>query len=266
DVRRKLIDGKLKLTKPRPFSLRGTFYPAALMYQGWWERQAKVPTIAWRYPLQNWLFSGFHLWAPSIELTLEAADRCLIGQLGVNDEAESIPVCISPEKAKAVRQMLRLDLRIPNESQLVFDATVTGLLCPRDEVIRKKPKLRPYIEGFKWALLVSDDDPAHSIAPIPGQRSQYSGYLWKCMTPGSTYQEGTPPPLSDVFFVWEHTDLSDKDTRRFGLDSLESKCRLVASLPEVGDLALIAKSHPFVDPGKMPLLKGSDFWNFLSQE
>jgi len=64
--RKRLIKGKPD-RKPWRVTVEGTFFRAALLSSGWWERnhEAKIPNFRWQNGLQEWLYRGFEEWAPS---------------------------------------------------------------------------------------------------------------------------------------------------------------------------------------------------------
>ena len=116
DLREQLKKVKGLMKRPLLIRVRGTLFPAALLTEGWWERKQKTSgplNIEWKNPLQQWLFRGFDLWAPSWDICWGAADpkqetkRYYIAQLTEGDEADSLPVIIGPERFCSVALAMR---------------------------------------------------------------------------------------------------------------------------------------------------------------
>ena len=72
DLRIKLLN-KPPLRKATQITVTGTLFPCALLSAGWWERLSMRDPDEEKYPwkdhVQEWLFNGFDLWAPSWDFT-----------------------------------------------------------------------------------------------------------------------------------------------------------------------------------------------------
>lgn len=246
------LKSKSILKQPQCLTVTGHFFPSALLSFGWWERVNKRldNDIEWKDPaLQQWLFSGFEQWAPSWDVNDWSNDKPfkLVGQIGENDEADSIPVLIKSErKARDIRERLM--------TRLVVTANVVGCLC-HESHLRTLPTLdqddSEFLETIKemssaqYYLLLLDQDDSHTVEVLTNKVDYYSGYIWQCWAP----KEWTPSDpydtrLPGAYFVWEHTNLADADVIRYGLDSLDMKVRylrkrLQEKLNLSGDLVLL---------------------------
>src|SRR5690606_3823780 len=60
ELRRKLQRMRIP-ARPLQMRVAGTFFPATLLYSGWWERNQNngAGAAQWRDDLQSWLFTGF---------------------------------------------------------------------------------------------------------------------------------------------------------------------------------------------------------------
>lgn len=245
------------LRRPQCLTVTGRFFPTALLSFGWWDRVHKDldREVQWKDPaLQQWLFSGFEQWAPSWDLNDWSNDKPfnLIGQIGENDEADSIPVLVKSEhKAKKIRELMG--------SQLVVNANVVGCLC-HESHLRTLPTLgqedTAFLESIKelssaqYYLVLQDSEESHTVEPLVQSADYYSGYIWQCWAP----QEWVPAQAYDTrlpgaYFVWEHTNFADPDVIRYGLDSMDRKVgylrkRLRERLSLSGELVLLQHLMP----------------------
>jgi len=103
-----------ELEKPYSISVRGTLFPSALLSTGWWNRLCPnyKKNHNWKDELQKWLFHGFDLWGPSWAFTwnlLDDNNALAIAQFGEGDEANTIPVIISCNKAMKLYSVLLVE-------------------------------------------------------------------------------------------------------------------------------------------------------------
>lgn len=234
----------------------GTFFPAVLLYSGWWERTKKDANYDNPHlnELQEWLFTGFEEWAPSFDISLEG-DGYLMAQLGSSsgsgDEANTIPLIIAPEKAGDIRRRFK-------RQQEPLNVQVTGRFCRRD---KETPTSTADESDY---CIVVDNIATHEISISNNKPTFYTGYLWQCLIPEKTLKEaneaGRQPNLEDVYFVWEHANFATKTTLNYGLHGLEQKKLYIER--EVDDkLIMLHKSSTLV-PG-IPLYSPNIFYNQL---
>jgi hypothetical protein len=259
DLREALKEGK-RLQKPVLVKVRGTLFPAALLTAGWWERkqQAGPLAIKWKNPLQEWLFRGFDLWAPSWDLCWGAADgkqadrRYFIAQLTEGDEADSLPVILESEKAKRLSEEFR-------DSWGGIEVVIVGLLGHRQQFEKKLPK-NAKRDPLDYYISVEDENKRHKIKRLPASTDLYSGYLWKLVAPEEAVTQGAMLSLDQVYFVWEHTNFVAKEAVAYNLEGLAHKEELIARQHPGSRLVLLQKSHDIV-PGK-PEWSVEKFYNF----
>jgi hypothetical protein len=254
---------------PQQYNVEGVFFPAVLLCSGWWEREhgrTLTDTTKWTDDLQHWLFSGFERWGPSLDVNpgVEARSDYLLGQIGRGDEADSLLLVIAMAKAEAVRERL---LRPPH----AFRIRATGLLCHRhhipDAAVRRH--LAAWGASFDNCLLVSAEKKDHCAYPLADTPEMYSGYLWQCWLPRERAQfinsESNnllvPPRLTDVYFTWEHTDLSNEKALSYNMDSLQHKVEFLRR--RFGELILVQKSSDLLH-GDQALTK-EDFYQLFTR-
>jgi hypothetical protein len=253
DLRARLEKGPI-LESPEHVRVAGVFYPAVLLTPGIWERPDSgegAQPIAWRTPLQDWLFSGFEEWAPSWDINAAAdggSELPLYGQLGSEDEAFSLlVVVIGPSAGRARNDLL-------GEGEMVCNVELTCTVVHRRHARARVPRrMRSWGKTFDYCLLV-DLEQGHRIERADA-REPYSGYLWECVSPKEWLGDREVPDLVDAFFIWEHTDFASPDARDYGLDALRQKHAYVEQ--RFGELELIQKSAPIV-PGR-PRLASESF-------
>lgn len=249
ELKEQLEKKVLRLDKPQDVRVRGTLFPAALLTKGWWERKDRPPSINWRSDklpgLQEWLFQGFDLWAPSWDISWDfhlqkPVARHLIAQLTQGDEADSIPVVIPAEKAHDIRAYF-----MDPGSWGGCEAEVSGLLSHRAQ-LEEDPSPEGRDLGDYYITLNRDDD-RHKVEVLDAEKTPlYSGYLWKCLTPKEWIGKDGKVCLRDVYFVWEHTNFAARDARQYNLDGLQHKERLIEK-EHPGGLVLLQKSHNIVE-------------------
>lgn len=229
--------------------VQGMFFGCHLLYPGWWSRPSGGPLLRPDFwgagagvqkvvNIRRWLNNGFEQWGPSWNISdpietkpMNFEDLLMFGQIGHNDEANSLPVVIGAEKTA----QLRADLG----DRLAIEASVTGRLYHYDDDTQH---LNPAMQrGLKrmfdagsyspYYLLVDDKDDECRVRPVPKDKREveiYSAYLWQCLVRAEDEQvarEGVVP-IDNTLFTWEHTNLLDPDTVRFNFESLwfKKKC------------------------------------------
>jgi len=260
DLRLKLLNSP-HLDRPALITVRGTLFPCALLSSGWWERHGKAKHVRprWRDDLQQWLFNGFDLWAPSWDFTWvqshtgDAGRPFCIAQLGGGDEADSIPVVIPREKAWKLQEHLQ-------QGWGGVEANVTGLLGHRGQFRADCPELELFGGLLDFCLWLNEDDARHRISMLREETDLYSGYLWKCVAPTEWLKSSRHLDLNQVYFVWEHTNFASAEAVAYNLESLEHKERYLRE--RRGDLVLVQKSSPLV-PGE-PEWTHEEIYNLLT--
>ena len=230
--------------------------------------------------MQRWLFSGFEQWAPSWDLNDWSDERPfkLIGQIGHNDEADSIPVLIKSERKAN-------DLRGKLTKRIVANANVRGLLCHEfhlqnlDTLDEKDSEFLASIKDMtssQYYLLLLDQEKSHTVEIIDADVDYYSGYIWQCWAP----KEWVPSDpydtrLPGAYFLWEHTNLAQSDVIKYGLDSLDRKVqylkkRLQEQFDLSGDLVLLQHlmhegrlSREHENPSLKPAIPTEQFRNLF---
>lgn len=263
------MDPIAELTMSKTITVRGTLYPCALLSSGWWERQAKDKTTEpkWKNNVQAWLFHGFHDWGPSWNFTwdfesgeTDTGKPYFVAQLGAGDESNSIPVIVPRDKARKLREKF---LGRGGELKVSFgglDVEVTGLLCHRLH-FPEAASVGLLGDILDYCIWINEDDKDHKLSLCRCETDIYAGYLWKCLAPRDWVKENEPLGLNQVYFVWEHTNLLDKDAINYNLDSLERKESYITKQLKHRDLILLQKSSLLV-PGKAKW-SSQEFYNFL---
>jgi len=231
--------------KPQRITAEGTFFRSVLISSGGWERdhEASLPDFKLKTGLQTWLYRGFEEWAPSWDFNPAENDPMpyFLGQIGTRDEANSLPVIIPGEKGKRVREEMGTDV--------VLQSTLTGLLYHRSNLpAHLSTKLSRYGKAFDYCILLDEEDKEHRISNALGEtKRQYSGYLWQCWGPDPKQwlSEMKTPRLDEVYFLWEHTDLTKPDALEYNLDSLYHKAEYL--LKKNPGLVLLQKSSSVVE-------------------
>jgi len=262
DLRLKLLNSP-HLDRPALITVRGTLFPCALLSSGWWERHGKAQHVRpkWRDDLQEWLFNGFDLWAPSWDFTWvqshtgDAGRPFCIAQLGGGDEADSIPVVIPREKAWKLQEHLQ-------KGWGGVEANVTGLLGHRGQFRADCHELELFGGLLDFCLWLNEDDARHRISMLRDETDLYSGYLWRCLAPTEWLKSSRHLDLNQVYFVWEHTNFARAEAVAYNLESLEHKERYLRE--RRGDLVLVQKSSPLV-PGE-PEWTHEEIYNLLTDK
>lgn len=250
DLRDKLLLGGKRPEHPVELTVKGTLFTCALLSSGWWERQskAKLKRVKWRDPLQEWLFYGFDEWGPSWDFTFDLNNwersrrkPFFIAQLGARDEADSLPVLIPQHKAQ------RLVEYLDQQKWSGFEASITGTLGRREHFRKLFDIAALDLFGgmLDYCLWIDPDNPRHNIERLSQDTSVYSGYLWKCVAPRASVQDGKPS-LNDVYFIWEHTNFASPEAVAYNLEAINNKEEYLRQ--RHGPLVLVQKSSSLV-PG-----------------
>jgi len=249
-LRSRLASLEAPLVRPELITVTGMFLQATLLSKGLWEkdRNADVTKQIAKEPmsdLQRWLSSGFTLWAPSLDINpsiisyLNTADDrypYLVCQIGISDEAFSMPLLISREQKNIVELIAELSAK-----QYSFPIKVRGLLFHKDILpIEEKELLSDY--SYDYCIKVMGHAHDHNLVPSPPTKEPYSGYLWVCLGDASK-----KPTFSNTFWVWEHTDFTSMEAIKYNLESLEHKIKYIRDKNPDMDLAILHKSMPFIN-------------------
>lgn len=261
--RLKMID---KLEEPQLIKVQGTLFPAALLNAGWWESVREKLNIEWKNSLQQWLFEGFDLWAPSWDISwdFEGRDKntkpYYVAQLTEGDEADSLAVIIPPKLAKEWREKFRM-------SWGGFEVEITGVLGHRYQARNEIPAEGVFQgQAQDYCIWLKDDDEQYRIAERTEATDLYSGYLWQCLIPRQWLEENEMIGLNQVYMVWEHTNFAARDALKYNLSSLEHKASQIEKMHrKEGGLVLLQKSHGVLVPGD-PLWPVEDFYKLLLHE
>lgn len=264
ELRNTLIQDKVELLDTEEVRVRGTLYPCALLSSGWWEhRGAKTQQLKWRDSLQGWLFHGFDEWGPSWDFTWDFEHWSVnkdkpyfIAQLGMGDEANSIPVLLPAEKARSLQE--RFDRGWGG-----LEVVVSGVLGHRRHFAEHiDPRALELFGGLlDYCVWVDEGNKDHKVTRLPERTDIYSGYLWKCLAPKSFLKDAVPS-LEDVYFIWEHVNFADKDALAYCLESMHNKEEYVRR--RYGDLVLIQKSSALV-PGTPTLAADTVYGMLMSK-
>ncbi len=259
-LRKKLLRMK-GLKEPVLVTVKGTLFHCALMSPGWWDRREKADMAKprWNDPLQKWLFFGFDLWGPSWDFSWDFEDSekeidkpYFVAQLGDGDEADSLPILIPRDKGMKIRQEFQ-------GSWGGLEVTVTGLLGHRSQFTQNPDSLGLVGGLLDYCIWLKEDDKDHKISLRCDDTDIYSGYLWKCVAPKKWLEEKKALSLNHVYFIWEHTNFTEKSAIDYNLDSLAHKESYIRK--EHGDLVLLQRSCPMV-PGR-PEWSAKEFYALL---
>lgn len=269
-------------------AVEGRFFPGSLLTIGWWdrkERQAALPNAWPDKAIQTWLFNGFEQWAPSwsVEELASAADESFVGQIGHEDEADSLTVVITAgDKARRARgelgshvvAMARVHGRLISHRALISHIKSDETLAENNAALlrrlREIDKLG--IAPGRYILVEQDDDKA-AVELMPSKSAEYySGYLWQCYAPRDRLNSANPAATSiaHAYFVWEHTNFAEPDVVRYAMDGLQQKIRFLSERSRArgessGDLVMLQHLMPESRvtrnefPDQPPLLGISEF-------
>lgn len=251
------------LKEPVSITVHGTLFPCALLSSGWWERRSQAITseLDWKNPLQKWLFIGFDLWGPSWDFSWDLdspgdwGHTHFIAQIGEGDEANSLPVVLPRAKAQKLREKFK-------EGWGGVEVNIRGLLGHRHQFAKEPGPLGLFGGLLDYCIWLNEENKEHKITLLADRTDIYSGYLWKCVVPKKWFDTNRFLCLSDVFFLWEHTNFTEKDAVRYNLDSLERKVEYVRKLE--GELVLLQKSSALV-PGE-PIWSTQEIYDLLTRK
>ena len=243
-------------------SLEGTFFPALLLFPGWWNRSVNSEPInfsGWR-GLQRFLYSGFEAWAPSWEISLEDDKPWLIGQLAGTDEADSIVVVVDSFSATEVRKKFR-------ETKLPIHVKVTGTLhhrkhLPKD-IVQSDIGSKISSAVTDYCIVIRKETKGHQLI-LEENCDYYTGYLWQCWVPEKKWAEISQergPMLDEVFFCWEHTNYGAEDALRYNLHGLEQKKLFIER--EIKDKLILLQKSSIVVGDEQPIMDKDTFYNAL---
>lgn len=236
-----------RMTRAPLTAVEGKFFPGALLTFGWWERDPAKSKLAhpnkWiDAPIQQWLFNGFEQWAPSWSVNELSTTKngCFVGQIGTNDEADSVTVVVTAgDKAAKLREDMGADVvaiavvagRLVTYEMLI--KALEGKVSAKPEAALDHSAMLEQLKRFRnvgiapdYYLLVDDADKASSVTLKTAKNvGYYSGYLWQCYAPADASAAGNPGKinLSNSFIVWEHTNFADPDVVAYSMDSLLRK-------------------------------------------
>ncbi len=266
---REALKKRDRLEEPQLIKVKGTLFPAALLSAGWWESVRTEVKINWQSELkglQQWLFEGFDLWAPSWDIswdfedTGQGAKPYYIAQLTDGDEADSLAVIIPPKLARVWREKFL-------KSWGGLEVEITGILGHRCQARKEFQESAPFKgQAQDYCVWLKDDDEHCTIVESIERTDLYSGYLWKCLIPRQWLEENDLIGLGQVYMVWEHTNFAAKEALKYNLSSLDHKVSQIAKLHRKhGGLVLLQKSHGVLVPGD-PLWPVEDFYKLLLRE
>lgn len=259
---REALKNHKELKEPKLIKVKGTFFPAALLNAGWWESVRDEVNINWRSSLQQWLFEGFDLWAPSWDISWDfensgryTKSSYCVAQLTDGDEADSIAVIIPPKLANVWRDKFR-------NGWGGCEVSITGILGHRSQARNELPQGNVLCgQAEDYCIWLKDDDNQYKIEKLNTKTDLYSGYLWQCWIPRKWWEESDSIGLKDVYIVWEHTNFAAKDAYNYNLSSLRDKVSYIEKTD--GELILLQKSHGLLVPGD-PLWSIEDFYKILT--
>jgi hypothetical protein len=118
---------------------------------------------------------------------------------------------------------------------------------------------------FDYCLVVdsSGSDKFNPVKQTAKDVESYSGYLWQCVAPKGTATKDEmgnwKVNLEDVYFVWEHAEISKPEVLAFFQESLQRKVERVEEKIG-GKVDLLQRSSPLAR-GKTPLIPTSNFYD-----
>ncbi len=261
--------------------LRGYFFKATLLTQGFYRRSLhSLPVQSTNNGIQNWLFNGFDHWGPSWDISIDPKDQnsmkgepvadYVLGQIGSEDELESLPILIHRTKMEPIHNHYASS---KYEGTHALHVNIKkGYVIHKDHLANLIGDLQvqPYIERLlKWGksfdyLIVVDKAPiSHKIEPIENDGTQmpplYSAYLWQCLRPKNILF----PDPSQVYYIWQHADLTRRDAYEFKLEILHKERKSLEG--RFGPMRLIQQSSPFVKLPKQnePEMTAEQFGRYI---
>ncbi len=249
-------------TEHMDISIEGTFFPALLLFPGWWNRTTNVEQIDFSEwgGLQRFLYSGFETWGPSWELSLEDNKPWLIGQLAGTDEADSILVIVDAFNATEMREKFR-------ETKLPAYVKVVGTLYHRkhlpSDIILSECGNEIASAVTDYCIVIRKENKHHQLK-WEHFCDYYTGYLWQCWIPEKKLEEINQvrdPMLQEVFFCWEHTNYGAADALRYNLHGLEQKKLYIQR--EIKDKLVLLQKSSIVVGDEQPVLDKDTFYKAL---
>jgi hypothetical protein len=268
------------LQRTLQIKVTGTLFACGLLSAGWWQRTHKTKQIDldWHSDQQRWNFIGFNEWGPSWDFTWEPDNwqesrnrGHFFAQFGEGDEADSFPVYIP---GGDIAHQVWNDIGAEGWNGVQAEVTCTfGHRRHWPQDLEEKIK---YPGGWlNYCLWIDpkrtdlpDKPKRHGIKTAPGRPYLYSGYLWKCFGPKGWLESGRRVSLTDVFFVWVHTDFAHKDSLECAKELLSDNVtkmtehmleKMNAKGIDVKSFDLYAKSSYLID-GK-PLLMPHEIYD-----
>jgi hypothetical protein len=232
---------------PAKCFIEGAFFTGHLLYQGWWNRSGEDADLSsgeWRggeaefANIRRWLNAGYELWGPSWDISNSESDgQYLFGQIGHHDEADSLHVIIAPKAARAL--MAKMQEEKKRSGALAAFVSAYGTLYDDQQLENLSANTKKAISmlasaggsTMRYFLVIEDRDTNDAsskdkIDILPARRgSIYSAYLWQSLIRKShidLYKSGALH-LPDTIYIWEHTNLMDRDSVKFNYASLVSK-------------------------------------------
>ena len=258
------------LIEPELVTITGHFMTATLLSEGLWKKEHDSSIIIEKNPmsdLQRWLFVGFNSWAPSIDL-----NPCISGffingsgvdskkypylscQIGSDDEAFSIPLLISTER-KNILEIIAEEFS--EKKHYAFPVKVRGLLVHKNLLSIEEKKLLGNNYDYCIKIMAQEND--HNFIPLSPEKVQssgYSGYIWVCLGDISKV-----PTFSNTYWCFEHTDLTNINSIKYNMDSLERKIEYIRNESKELDLSILHKSIPIIEGS--PIYSSEFFYDFL---
>ena len=220
------------IPQPKPVAVSGVLSPMALLSSGCFNISERKPLQKiidrGNKNLRGWLEYGFQTWGPSLDMHWrvenENSEGYYIAQLGHNDESSSLPVVIEARKAQDLK-LLQFFKQQGDKVGLeigAVHATVKADLCHRSHApdsIKKR-----FGDNLDYFLLLTMDQNEHTVIPNDKLKDEvYSAYLWICLAPKEIIANNAMPTPDEVYFVWEHSNILDKESVEYNLDSLAHK-------------------------------------------
>ncbi len=274
-LRRKLLSNN-DFSGPKEITVEGVLYPAALLTSGWWEKKrdkekekAEYPLV-WRDSVQEWLFSGFDLWAPSWDFTWDietwgkvSQKRFAIAQIGGGDEADSLPVFIPFSRIPKFRELLDAHngiMMVQLRAILASRADFCLQTCAQNKAhCTACGRIKMFGGLLDFCLWIDENNADHGIKSCKDAEF-YSGYLWKCVSPEQWHTGGQKTiSLDQTIFIWEHTNFAKPDAIKYNLEFLEKKEEHFKA--KFGNLIYVQKSSPLV-PGT-PAMAAREVYDLL---
>jgi hypothetical protein len=261
DLKSRLASARIQ-SEPTPLVATGTLFLSVLLTSGWWEDKGAdtgASTMFGDDGVQEWLFRGFNEWGPSFDVSSLRDSGYIFGQLGSIDEANSIPVIFGPLHTPRVKELMQADR--------VCDVKISGLLVHRKHLVSTLPEgatrellRRSFGKPFDYCLQVDTEE--HSVERVSDEpATPYSAYIWECLGPREWLTSARSERFRDVFFVWEHTDLSKPDAFAYNEASLQFKVNYIRERHP--GLVVLQKSIPTLDASERTHISRDVFYDML---